>query len=112
MKVTLNKESEYIPEWNDNRNDEDPIKFHLRDLTTAERDSYVKFKLVEGKEPKTEADFQMIFSKCVKKIDNLEVDGEKIDSARKLLNTAGLWPLFMEVATYISAHNMAATSKN
>lgn len=112
MKLSLNREFEYIPNWNDNKKDNDPIKFYIRDLTTAERDDYVKFKLVDGKDPGAEADLQKIFSKCVQRIENLEVEGEKIETARKLLDTPGLWALFLEVATHISTHNMAAVPKN
>ncbi len=38
MKFTIAREIEFLPEWNGNKQEDDPIKFTLRFLTAPERD--------------------------------------------------------------------------
>ena len=112
MKINIARESEYIPEWNDNESNDEPIKFFLRDLTTAERDGCISLKVNEKGESVIDPDYQKIFRRGVIRIENLEVNDEKIKTAEMVLKTPGLWNLFLEVAGRILLQNTEGLSKN
>jgi hypothetical protein len=40
MKLSIEKEYDYIPEWNGNKDDEQPIIFHLLGITDIESAVY------------------------------------------------------------------------
>lgn len=112
MKLTIEKEWEYIPFWNNNQADSEPIKFILCNLTTAERDSCVELSFDQDGKPIFKSDNQRIFKAGVRQIENLSVNGEKISSATGVMTMPGLYELFLEVASEILAKNMRRDSKN
>ncbi len=123
-KVVLSRDEVFIPRWNGNQEEELPITFHLRYLTTGERHRYAGQKALEavlsqaaelvgdnknGHRPEVQIDFEGMFRAAVTRIDNLEVeiDGQttKVTTAPQLLELPGLNPLLMEVAFHISTAN-------
>lgn len=112
MKLTIDKEQEYIPTWNDNEADAEPIKFILRNLTTAERDAAVSLSFGENGDPILKPDMQRIFTKGVARIENLWVNDKQILTPASVMTTPGLYELFLEVASEILAVNMRRDSKN
>jgi hypothetical protein len=105
MKIDLVKEFEFIPEWNDNQEDENPIKFVFRHLTAGEVDSIVS---LDGK-----YDTSRVFKLSTLRIENLEVNGEKITTADKLLGSPGLAPLMYEAIGYLLKNmNPVSNPKN
>lgn len=112
MKLVIDKEQEYIPSWNDNEADDEPIKFILSNLTTTERDACVDLSFGENGDPLLKPDMQRIFAKGVKRIENLWVNGGQISTPAAMMAAPGLYELFLEVASEILARNMRHDPKN
>lgn len=111
MDITVVKEYDFIPEWRDNKKEQNPIKFHMRRLTTSERDRVMPLRVVDGKAA-FEPDRQGMFLTAVMSIDFLKVNGEPLKTARDVLGQPGLDSLFMEVVSDILNQNQKEDLKN
>jgi hypothetical protein len=98
MKIKVKESEKFIPLWNGNTEESEPITVHYRFPTAGERDEYIcalPAKFVNG-EPVVEFknDSQGLVKKLCKRIENLELDvnGKKvlIDDAAKLYGTEGV----------------------
>jgi len=108
----LEKEVEYIPEWNENREEDEPITFTLRYITDAERSRCQVPRFDEQGNPAVEVDYEG-FVKCgVTKIENFKVNGKEITTARQFSKLSGFHQLHMEVALKIFSLNARQDSKN
>jgi len=116
MKITLARDAEYIPEWNGNRDDPEPVVFHLRYLTTAERQQCMEREYLPDKNGGVRVaikpDQERMFKLAVRKIENLEVNGRPLTTAGDVLSTPGLDLLFIEVSLYVLTMNAEQDSKN
>ena len=116
MKVDLNDKYEYVPKWNKNEEDESPIVFYCRYMTSPERQKCIKEEVVSNDEGGTEVrvvhDEEQILKTVVEKIGNLSVDGIVITKPGELLAIRGLGSLTREVAMDAIAKNMRSDLKN
>jgi hypothetical protein len=111
MKLYIAKETEYLPEWNENRSSDEPVKFILKNLTPAERNECVGVQIVDEKQTFS-ADFEKLFRKGVKRIESLWVDDKEIRTVNEFLAVPGLYDLFIEVASEVLSQNIKVDSKN
>lgn len=115
MKLTISKEFDYTPEWNDNKEQTDPVVVHCRYLTAGERDKIIYPEIVQRDgemETRIQADRRAIIEKCVLSIDNLEVNGRLIKTAKELIEQHGLGELYQEIAMELISRNMSPDLKN
>lgn len=123
MEIQIKRIIDYIPDWNENKKDKNPILFHLRYLSTGELEECFEVKptrynpntkKVTGGEV-IQHDRQM-FLYAVMEIDNLEVnDGNKttkVTTGRELLLQPGLDMLYYELVRYVKQMNARVDSKN
>jgi hypothetical protein len=98
MKIKVKRTDIFIPKYDGNREDSEPVKVHYRFLTAAERTDFISIlpiKIVNG-EPEIEMkqDNAGMVRKMVSRIENLsmEIDGKDtiIDDAEKLYKTPGV----------------------
>ncbi len=110
MKVSILKKTQFIPKWNENSLETDPVKFHLRYLTTGEIEACIKIKPVRiaGGDPEIEidTDSRRMFELAVVRIENLEVEpGGEIATAKELMGQPGFNRLYNEVLLFIQGMN-------
>lgn len=111
MKLQIAKEYDYVPEWNGNKNCDEPVKAKLRALTEPERRQAVKRKYINGQiEIETDTDVYLKYG--LVKIENLEVNGEQVNDYKKLTNTPGLSGLCEELAGEIATNTLTPDLKN
>ena len=96
MRLTLAREVEYVPAWNNNRQDKQPIKVKLRLLSTTERMKAFTFAMQEG-EADVEASNDKFMEAGVAEIRNLNVNNTPIEDAATLMATPGLYGLYSEI---------------
>lgn len=111
MDITIVREYDFTPEWNNNKREVKPVMFHMRRLTTAERDKFMMLKFVDGK-ASVDPDRQGMFITAVKGIDELKVNGEPVKTPRELLAQPGLDTLLAEVVSDIIGQNDREDLKN
>ena len=115
MKVNLDRNYEYIPEWNGNRDDADPCKFHIRRLTSPEREQCIKTELLvqDGDATaKITTDKERLVRLAVTKIENLTVGDSDIKTVKDFLATQGVDGLFEEIASHIITADSKPELKN
>ena len=112
MEVTIDREYEFVPEWNGNKSDGKPIVFKMRFLSTGERDKFMKYKFTSDGNVNLEPDRQGMFVAAVAGITNLNVNGEGVTKARDMLERPGLDALFTEVVTNVMSQNIKDNLKN
>lgn len=115
MKLTISSEFDYIPEWNDNQDEDEPIVFHCRYLTAGERDKVMDFStsFEDGEPvPKATIDRRAVIEKCVKSIENLTINSRNVTTAKQLIEEPALGGLYMEVAMELVSRNMTPDLKN
>ena len=108
----LEKETEYIPEWDGNKEKTEPVTFTLRYLTDAERSRCQKPMFDERGYPVVELNYEQMFKYGVSRIDNFKVNGKAITTAREFLALSGFYNLLMEVALQVFTLNARQDSKN
>jgi hypothetical protein len=107
----MEKESEYVPVWDGNREDERPCRFILRALTSGERNRALPVQVGEG--ATVTPDFEYVFRKGVVRIEDLEINGERLTKPADVVNALGAYDLFIEVASEIFNRTFGgADSKN
>jgi len=112
MRLTIAKEGEYIPEWNGNKEDDEPIKFVLRHLTTGERERAIEFGMAEDGKSVVKPDLRSLFRTAVVRVENLHVNDKSLTKADDVLSAPDLYDLFVEVAVYVLAQNARQDPKN
>ncbi len=118
MKLLLERESVYTPEFRDNKAEDEPVEITMRQLTTGQRQKLmaldpVNFAVHEATSSNGHADrrfefdvdYEGIFKAAVVKIANLEVNGEAITTPDAVLTAPGLNDLFMEVIMEVVRQN-------
>ena len=103
------KEVEFVPEWNDNKKDPNPIRFRLRYLNNSQRSDLIRWKADSSGEIHLDPDRRGLLLAGVVKVENLWVveDGarKEIKTAMALLQSYGLEALMIELATEIISMN-------
>ena len=126
MDIKIRRTEEFVPKWNKNDKDKNPIVFKLKYLTVSEHEdcrSLTPIKLdINGKKVsggELIADPKKIFSYSVMEITNLttiDEDDKKVDirSAEDMLTCQSqeLVGLFFEVTSHILAMSKKVNSKN
>ena len=105
-------EQEYIPEWNNNKNDAKPVKFILKFLTTGDKaDCFNTFWDARGK-MQIMTDNKLLLQRGCVRIENLRFNGQDVKTVYEFLQTNGLDNLLIEVATVILEMNRSIDTKN
>lgn len=116
MKIIIDDKYEFVPEWNGNREDENPIKFYCRYLTVPERARVIQKNIeVGGESAAVLVNYKEkeIFDLSVIRIENLEVNGKKIATATDFhLSSSGLGGLFDECVQEFIQRNVRRELKN
>lgn len=112
MELTIDREYDYVPEWRDNKNDANPVKFKMRMLTTGERDKLMGYEFGMDGSVRLKPDRQGMFMAGVVKIENLKMNGENITTAREMLARPGLDLLMAEVIADVLSQNSREDLKN
>jgi len=107
MKIAVKKKDVFVPEWNGNMQDPEPIKVHFNYLTAGERSAYIGIEPVRIKDGEPEIvvkqDAPGLTRRMVNRIENLEVGGVLVDDAKKLYSTVGVpQGLIQEIEGYLS----------
>jgi hypothetical protein len=100
MKLLIEKEYQYIPEWNGNKKDDKPIVFNLRALTEPDRDKVITQRYVDGK-LETTTNRSEACRLAITGIDNLNINGVDVKTAKDFLSTPGVSGLIAEIATEV-----------
>jgi hypothetical protein len=111
MKLLIDKEYDYIPEWNGNKEDDSPIVFHMRAITDGERERFIVKKYIDGKVEMTTNETQ-IFKAGIISIENLNINNKDIKTANDFLTAPGLSGLFSEVVAEILLNTVRKDLKN
>ena len=112
MKLSLSKEIEYIPEWNDNKKEADPIIAIFRHLTTDQRNDCMDTGFDKNNKMIIKPDLGKIFRWALVELKNLDIDDEMIKTANDVLKKPGLYNLFMELALYALNMDALESKKN
>jgi hypothetical protein len=112
MDITIERDYDFTPKWNDNDKDPNPIVFHMRRLTTAERDKLIDYSVGSNGEMNMHVDRQGMLVRAVKKIDRLSVNGTAITTAKDMLDQPGLSLLMTEAVADIIGENGRTDLKN
>jgi hypothetical protein len=112
MEITIERNYEFTPEWNDNKKDINPIVFEMRRLSTGERDKLMAYTFSAEGQLQIAPDRQGMFRAAVVNIRNLKVNGESVTKAVDILSRPGLDVLFAEVVTDIISQNSREDLKN
>ena len=107
MRVIANKGLIYIPEWNKNKKESEPIRIHYRYLTGPEYDRFVGIGTPEFDEngiPKggftLNLDKEGMVRAGVEKIENLQVGDLRITSVDLLCTTSEVAGIYREFAEF------------
>ena len=115
MKLTFDDKYEFIPKWNGNETDSEPVKILCRYLSSPERSRCIKKEILADNDKSTvkivyhEVD---LFTLSVEKIENLEVNGKKVKTAAEFLAEENLSSLFDEIVNEIVRRNTRSNLKN
>jgi hypothetical protein len=115
MKIDINDKYEFIPEWNENLQDESPIKVHCHYMTPPERDKCITKDLISDS---GEMKFRfkqhdiVIIKTIIDRIENFEVNGNQVTNAAQLLKIPGVDRLVSEIASDAVMRNAEQDSKN
>jgi hypothetical protein len=117
MEISVTAKSvEYIPDWNKNKEDANPIRVTLNYLNTAQRGQLLPWRADEKGNAIMEPDRRGLLLSGIAKIENLIVveDGVRKDvrTSRALLEAYGLEALAIELATQIIGMNAREVEKN
>lgn len=106
MDIKLEKKFDFIPEWNNNKQEDEPVVFHCQLLTVAEYEGCMKVG------DTVTIDRRAYLKKSILKIDNLSVGGKPIYDADEFLRARGVSALFTEVSTHLLTINSEEPGKN
>ena len=110
MDIALIGEHEYIPEWNDNEKEAEPVTIILKPLCAGNR--AILLELFSSVKEEKYMDFAVRHG--VKEIKNLTVDGKPIKTGQELLDSfgAGLELLVLNIGTEVIVKNQRPDLKN
>ncbi len=112
MEITIERDYDYIPKWQDNDKSASPIVFHMQHLSTIERDKLIDYTVGADGNVQMKTDRPGMFLRAVKKIDNLMVNGERISTAKDFLDRPGLNGLLAEIIGNIISTDGRTDLKN
>ena len=116
MKITFDDTYEFVPAWNGNKADAEPITFKLRYLTSPERSRCIQKDIivVDGEKTQIKVNYREreMFELSVEKITGLDANGKKVETAKDFLAEKRLSGLFDEVVNEIVARNTRQDLKN
>lgn len=108
MIVNVSRRHEFIPEWNGNKDSEEPVKVYIQDMSTVEWQECWDTEGVRGTNEMLKA--------AIISIENLYIneDGEKkhITTADDMLNAPGLLGLYTEVVNAVTEIVQGVASPN
>lgn len=110
--TVLEKDVEFIPEWDDNKEKATPMRFTLGYITDAERSRCQRPTFDDQGNPSVEIDYEGYIKYGVKGIADFNVNGKDITTARQFNNLSGFHQLNMEVAIEVFTMNARQDSKN
>lgn len=112
MQLIVEQNYEFIPEFRNNKQEPEPIKIKLRQLTTAERQRLMAIDPVKialsnesGKKLDLDVNYEGLFRTAVLEIVNLKVNNKEITTAIEFLSAPGLGDLLIEVCMNIVQQN-------
>lgn len=113
MKVQISKELEYVPEWNDNKQEADPVMVVLQPLTSEQRAACIEYRIDKDGEVNVVPDVIKLFRYGVKEVRNLQ-DDKPLTKAKDVLNSRAnkLDGLVREVGSHVFVLNTVTDSKN
>lgn len=116
MKIKIKKLDTFIPEWNDNKKEDNPIKFNLRYISTGEYDDCLIPTANKKGKTNIDIDYKLMVEYATLSIDNLSVEVDnveiKIENATQLLAHPGMQELYYELRLYVITMNARIDSKN
>jgi len=104
--TTVTEDIDFIPEFDDNEKEKEPITVVLKYMTSNENAKCLK---IYGD---LDIDYETTITLGVKEVKNLKVDGKEITTARQLLNLSGFRKLLDEVVVKIISMNARTDKKN
>lgn len=110
--TVLEKEVEYIPEWDDNPEAVEPITFTLKYLTNAERSKCQKTVFDDKGNTQIEFNNELLVKFGVSSISGFKVNGREIATGRDFNALSGFPELHIEIATQVLVLNGRQDSKN
>lgn len=99
MELNITTHADYIPEWNNNKEDLTPIKIEYKRIT-GELSGKL---LVINSDQSGTFNYSLIIQKCITKIENLKINGLKIYEPQQLLDSVCTQGLIVEIANHIIA---------
>ena len=112
MRLTIEKEYEFIPEAYGNKEDSTPVVFRCRALTETQRDKCFETEFVDGVSHFYTRQ-ERLFRFAVVGIDNLDVNGKAITNAKEFMTDApSLSQMFDEVVSEIIVRTTRPDLKN
>tara|TARA_R100000808_G_scaffold502_2_gene2572 strand:- start:22394 stop:22759 length:366 start_codon:yes stop_codon:yes gene_type:complete len=112
LKLIVEQNYEFIPEFRNNKQELEPIKIKLRQLTTSERQRLMAIDPVKialsnesGNKLDLNVDYEGLFRSAVIEIFNLDVNGKSISTPIEFLASPGLGDLLIEVCMNIVQQN-------
>jgi hypothetical protein len=112
VEITIDRNYDFTPEFNRNKAEAKPVVFHMRRLSTGERDRLIAWDFDEKGGAKLVPNRQGLFLAGVIGIDNLTVNGERVATAKDMLEKPGLDLLFAEAVANIMGANAREDLKN
>jgi len=108
LRIKVAKQKTFIPIWNKNKDDSNPIEVDIEYLTVGQLDDCI--------DNLGRVNQKMMFRKAVKKIRNLEIETDgiekKILTAENRLNARGLEQLYYEILGEIAVMKAGGDEKN
>lgn len=112
MKFRLAKDLDFVPVWQGNNKQDEPITFRLRYITVPERDELLAPAFEDGKVT-IKPNYPKAFRLGVAGISGLNVDGADISDAQAFLRLpASFHELMLEVASKVLSMNAETDLKN
>lgn len=105
--VALEQEYWWVPEWNENKKDANPIRFRKRMLTAGQR-----LKLVTFRDGQPHIENEQVFLVSVQEVENLSASGKAVSTARDVLRHGEFYLLALESVADTLAHQEAPDLKN
>lgn len=112
MDIRIGKTYDFIPEWEGNKEEAQPVVFHMRYLTTGERETLIRYEFGEDGKVKIVPDRKGLLQAAVLSIEGLKVNGEPCASIRSLLSYPGFDFLVIEAVADVMAQNARQDPKN
>jgi len=110
--TTVSKDIVYIPDWDDNKEDAEPIKATLKYLTDAERSRCSTVGQDAKGNVNVELNYELLVKLGVVGFESFKVNGEEIKTARQFLDLSGFSLLLIELGSQIFIMNARTDSKN